>query len=619
MNVPVTAGSLPNSPVPCAASHLDHRPPAAASVDSPGAIMRVPDHVLELVFAWLAPADLARASRVCRQWYALASDETLQAFSLARTYPADHWQTLAKAMDPVRIGHWLDAWGRGAPDSLQQPTGQQDRARQRPSTRRLFYRLTRQLLQAERLTADEGNLCLRSSRIYTACSPDGQWLVTWHAQPWPQERGMLSLWRHRPAGVHRAALWPLEAGLFWHAAVFSADSQRLQVVDVGGTLTLWQRKSDDSWQFLRSLSLCRGRVGTACFSPDCRRLAIQSASHIRLFSETVPGLWVLDHDWQWKAEAPPDDPVPPWVEIMQFSNDSRLFVFVGGGQGLLFEPGPGGCRIQPVGDSRPGGVDAAVLSARGDWLALAIHDGPPAVVELPPWVPLRVQLWQGRAEQGWHCVAQHPCTGSGSGLCMVFSPDDRQLAFPDRQEDGSMSLCLLSVGEAGTWSRLARLAFGAVPALQGLSFFLDNIYEMNALYYSAQGRYLAALSFAGVQLWQRDGLSWTPLLWIENSDIRTPMRFVFSPDGRHCATATGKQGYVSVHGPGSRGGYGTRLEWTAGRAVDQLLFAPDTISLYVVSSGTGRRYPCPSHVTCLHLVPARWPAGPGRPDEPDRA
>ncbi len=104
-------------------------------------------------------------------------------------------------------------------------------------------------------------------------------------------------------------------------------------------------------------------------------------------------------------------------------------------------------------------------------------------------------------------------------------------------------------------------------------------------------------------------LPWVAVSWMENSDITQKMRFAFAPDGYHCATAMGAGGDVRVQGPapaepgGRDRDYVTKLEFAAGRPVEQLLFAPDATRLLV--SCAGPQSSQPGYTTCLRLLAPR--------------
>ncbi|MCY4473690.1 MAG: F-box protein, partial [Kistimonas sp.] len=151
-------------------------------------ISRWPCQLLELVLCHLDAADLARASQTCRQWHAAASRPGLQVHCFMNAYPAYYRHQLQQTLDPVAIRQLLSLCPPPQPEA--------GTALERRPVSHLFYELTRRMLAAEHIRADDSNLGLLCASEYnTMYSPDGRYLVSQHPVSHTGQVPCLSIWR----------------------------------------------------------------------------------------------------------------------------------------------------------------------------------------------------------------------------------------------------------------------------------------------------------------------------------------------------------------------------------------------------------------------------------------
>ncbi len=596
-----------------AAARLTTSLEQAAAVRLPGPdISCWSDHLLELFLCYLHPVGLARAARVCRRWYQAASHRSLQVHCFMQSYPAAQRRRLSQALHTATLLQSLRLPGKTMTPGSPQKTQPEWLVEQEHSPQRLFFTLVKHWLHARQLAFDSSDTCIRS--IGRSCneelySPDGNYLVIRHSCSSRQWRESLSVWSHEGVGLRQLACTHTPSLPLCHGMRFSADSRRLLAVDIQGQLHSWQQEADSSWRALASGRLSPARVEGARFSPDARCLVIQTGGNLLVFAEDDAQQWEQSYSFPLNTiPLPFDFAATSSAEFVQFSADSHHFLFVNTGQAFIFDHCGASWQTAGIGDVEGGSVETAILDAQGSWIAVALRDKRQAWMIPPHHKSLTAKLWHCSREKGWHCIDSRTCV---SALMyqypMAFSPDSRQLAFPDQWSNGDVCVCVLSLAHTGHCKLAAWLTPGPGAAIESP----DYPYGITALHYSANGHYLAAMTRAGIQLWQfgqqKHGsaapLPWVAVSWMENGDITREMRFAFSPDGYHCATAMGEGGHVRVQGPGPDRDYVTKLEFAAGRLVEQLLFAPDATRLLV--SCAGPQYTRPGYTTCLRLLAPR--------------
>ncbi len=531
-----------------------------------------PAPLLELVLGYLGPADLARAGRVCRQWYQVASNPLLQARSLVQSYPRRHQKRLQQAMKNRLAPQLLRHWGEQLPPGCA-ARAERERllAGSTPSWKRLFHAQTQQLRDAERILVSLDPTCIHDCTMLgldTLWSPDGTHLGLCNMlQPDCFE---ISLLQQHLTGMQPAQLCPpaCEPGPC-HSLTFSEDSSQLLVVTEDGCLMTWHRL-DDRWQIATNTRLCTGEVHESVFSPDARCLALAMDGSVLLFHEVETGVW-QQAQAQRCLEFTDEETIDFYVRmsVMQFGDDSRHFLYGFGDKVFIFDCRDNHWRAQQIAERRH---ETHYVSGRFspgcDWLAMtSINPGRDIPTQTHDH---SLELWRYTQGAGWTFVSSRLFAGLELRPDVVFAPDGQQLAFPDLLDDGTRGLTVLSLARAHGWQLAARLQFGSDT---GPMTLLNHI---ESLSYSAHGQYLAATARQGVQLWHRGTTAaWTPLGWIESFPAEPPIEFVFAPDGYHCAVSMGELGTLSIHGPLPGGGYGTKVVLTLGFPLFQMLFSPD--------------------------------------------
>ncbi|MCY4473296.1 MAG: F-box protein [Kistimonas sp.] len=571
-------------------------------------LSRWPAELLEQILGYLDPFDLVRASGVCRHWFQVARAPRLQAHCfkhaadrLAQTWPPHCRQPLQQALTQgpgrQRLALWCDDLGRHlalGPAMTSLVTGQNW------SSPMLFYALVQQMLQARSLQwrfdpvychADHwhyGNMRGAPAPGTTEpvlYSPDSNHLVLRHETPdYTNALWGLRIWRHSSDGLYMTGGCTLSAAPLPHGVTFSADSQQLLAVECLGRMRTWtwtdqppEPPPPSHWQPSGTSRLCHARVTAVKFSPDASCLALQSHGNIQLF--TVPanadaGQWQACVTRQWCSPALSQMQMRE-PDVMQFSADSRHFLFVNTNC-FIFGCHAGRWQCQRLWQQdRCYLIDSAVLSAQGDWLALA------SIPQTDPSAPQpqhNIELWQRTQDRQWRFSQLLHCSDTWHKLALAFSPDGQQLVFPDNFKTGKPGVTVMSRRSGADWKPGARLH--CHPSLQESS--CDT--EIFRLAYSAQGRYLAASTYAGIQLWQYDAGLWTSVTWIDNSGCTLPLTdplLVFAPDGNHCAASTGTRETVSIYGPGPDGNYRKKMQFSDGHTLYQLQFAPGGLHLLV--------------------------------------
>ncbi|MCY4471203.1 MAG: WD40 repeat domain-containing protein, partial [Kistimonas sp.] len=531
----------------------------------------------------------------CRQWHAAASRPGLQVHCFMNAYPAYYRHQLQQTLDPVLAEQVLSLW-----DPPPQPEA--GTALERRPVSQLFHELTRRMLAAEHIRAADSNLTLLCASEYnTMYSPDGRYLVTGLRLSHTGQVPCLSIWRREAHSLHQAGLCRLDHPLVDHQMTFSADSRRLLVVSEEGNLQVWQLQAEGGWQLSLTKRLSLRPVLAAKFSPDAHWLALKTDTRLLLFGDTRSHAWQEYCELRWMHAQPPLLPasVPP--HAMEFSADSQHLLFVNNGDASVFER----CNtdwqthnIRPDALPNLSFYKAGQLSPRAHWLALVLR----CQADLPqlPHNCDTLELWQRHTDRPhWRFSSKMSLTITGLFCPMAFSPDERQLALPERMDNGNPYIAVLSLTPDGNWRSAFALQLG--PGFSTRASFRD-IYSIG---FSVPGRYLAATGSVGVQLWQYQAGAWTPAAWRENRspDVDATPSFAFSPDGWHCALSGGDGSSLSLHGPVPGGGYQTKMQVPQGENLRRMLFSPDGTCLLLLGGyDTVSAYL--GHASLLHLMPA---------------
>ncbi len=556
-------------------------------------------HLLTLVLCYLTPPDLIRAGCVCRRWHAVASDYQLQARCFLNNYPCTHWRKIKPALDAKLARQACALWDKTAPSHSLPGGAGQPLAWLHLAPATIFYTVTRRMLDAERLSFNEGNLsicCPERGHLRACCgdcvySPDGTQL----AIPQDMDGGStraLGLWHQDGSGLRQMALFPLDCfSVSWKLA-FSTDSRRLSVVAEQGYLQTWQRQPDNSWQPAVRERLCASTVQAAKFSPDTRTLAIQAGSQVLVIDTSTLGPHQEHCSFQWSPH-PGQDACRP--DVMQFTADSHHFLFVNIPTAVVFDRCGNDWQAQDICHPHSHyGCVAASLAPTGDWLAL-VSNGSVLRFHLPA-SHYSLELWQRSPAQRWHFSRRMDCAGTGYAPPVAFSPDGRHLAFADEIEAyKSVCVSLLTRNRSGHWELAVKLRLG--PGVQEPGVFTS----IRTLSFSAHSAVLLARSHAGIKLWQRWHGGWRTAAWIASPDNNGERSScALSPDGYHCAVAAGGQQEVRILGPGPAGRYLTKMQVTLDKPVQQMLFAPDGLRLLVSCFD---KYRSRRRLSLLHLAP----------------
>ena len=585
-------------PLPCEPAGAEPLPSQAGAH-----LAGCPDLVLEQLLSLLDPADLARAGRVCRRWYQISCRLGVQVRSIQSRYPSRHQRQLAQ-LDPALAHQQLALWYEQLPDSAPQRDSLGDLLHRALPAPALFCRLTQELLRSAQLSFHGGNLSLRCEpwdHGAVRYSPDGRWLVRETASRLSGPPA-LGLWRQEARTVCQVPPCPLASTARYENVVFSADSRSLCIINNAGVLHVWHCQDGAVWQLASPVKLCRAGIQRARFSPDGRALAVVQDSRVLLFAEGPGGLWQQHCCQPWTAQPYLPSPRLQDPDVMHFSDDSAHCLFIDGGRAFVFDDHADGWQVQEL---RPGASPGSshppsgsygsygLLAPRDHWLALTPNDDNGNSLQ---GLNFTLELWHKDGGGPWQLAWNRRCVSAGAGFTMAFSPDARQLVWPERLDNDKLGVCVLVRSGAAHWSLAARLVPGPALACSAASRSLDR------LVFSAHGGYLAAVMPSGVQLWRSVPGAWTPAAWIPNSNgDAVSISFRFAPDGDHCALATGRLGNIRILGP-CAGGYVTKLRLRQWERVEWLCFAPGGSPL-VASSTLG--YPYGRYASFYYLAPAR--------------
>ena len=570
------------------------------------------DPLLELILCHLTLGELMRCGLVCRQWHRVASDFALQARCCLHSYPVHQRRELLLPLRScLALPHFL--WPGWLSHGLSQQGLALSGESGGPPASFVFYSLLRNRLQATQLDQAQGQVIRRGRQPVqaSAWSPDGRYLAA-ASSTFPDDDGVdVTLWRMTAEGQ-------VLAGLFYHPAElsamrFHADGHRLELLDPeGGLQTLYWQEDAGRWQTSGTRFVSPGVI-VAQLSPDGSTLALSACRQVQIFTAGQPGVWHQQWSQPWKTT---HRRCAVGAEAVAFPDCPTSLVFSRGGTHLALASSQqvwachrhAACwRELPVesgvvsctGNSSP---DAVVLfDDAGHSLAAAFWQGWKSFFGCLGRFALH--LWRFRPAYGWQSVRQIRCESLVKGvwpLALAFSPDSRYLACPVREGEGQV-LCLFATtgkGEAAA-IRLA-LPFGLSPP--GAS-------TVSGLQFSPTGAYLVACATSGVHIWrQHPWRGWETAAWIPciERQLATSARAVFSPDGCHCALATGRAARLRIFGPCGRE-YGEKMVFPRGALVRTLQFSPDG-SLLLADMYDDQASHGQWHLwQCMPLVPLTWP------------
>ncbi|MCY4473687.1 MAG: hypothetical protein OXC07_12850, partial [Kistimonas sp.] len=311
----------------------------------------------------------------------------------------------------------------------------------------------------------------------------------------------------------------------------------------------------------------------------------KTGAWVLLYGETAPSVWQGCYSLRWASDQVPDTMLSSRPQTMQFSNDSRHFVYVAFGTAWVFDRHGAHWQTQRITRGLLSHCWEGLLSPHGSWLAIAASRNDPASeCTAPGACPL--ELWRHHDEsRSWRFVSEYNRKLAWVHCRMAFRPDGQQLALYDRLDNGTICIAMLSLTPQGNWARTCQLLpeSGLVPPPQHLPPY--------SIHFSSNGHYLAATAASSVELWQHQAGSWNPVAWIKdiNPDGPKPPLCVFSPDGYHCALARGLYGNVSIHGPGPDGRFLTKGQLEQGRTIRTMLFSPEGTRLLLTCDNFSRR------------------------------
>ena len=313
-----------------------------------------------------------------------------------------------------------------------------------------------------------------------------------------------------------------------------------------------------------------------------------------MFAEHRPGVWQPDCSLRWTDDRGCSSYLSKFgfsaPRLMRFSADSRhCLVLNDGSKTFVFDWNKERWQVQPIRDGEGhwwSWQSTSLLAPGGGWLALGITRW---AEDFGKGLHEEIDLWRYGPDHHkdgktrWHFFESIVCPGPAGEreLALAFSPDSRQLAWPERLENGVAGVALRRWSEAGGWQLAARLQIG--PGLEvphrrcAMSWHPLERSDVFCLEYNAHGDVLAAVTGGGVQLWRLADGFWTPAIWIENLSEEVKPVLRFAPDGYHCALANGRVGEVSLLGPDpeKRTSYRAKAAWTHWKKVVELLWAPD--------------------------------------------
>ncbi|MCY4472698.1 MAG: hypothetical protein OXC07_07775 [Kistimonas sp.] len=452
-------------------------------------------------------------------------------------------------------------------------------------------------------------------------SPDGCWLALWCRSANRQPSIHVTLLHKQGTALRRGPSFRHPDPLV--GLNFSRDSRHLRAVDHTGQIQTWQRQpgpAGDLWLGLGVDTPCQWVSNRISLNNDGSRMAVSCGGIVTLLRETQPGVWQPEALWPWRNS----DQLPaelwycmePPARFM-FNQESNHLLRIDSQGVELCHRQAGGCwQAQPIHLNPPilsgrmaagqpsirfSDVMGLTLDAAGDWLAMALWQD----VLTPPhhgWVALEV--WQFDCAHGWLPAQIQPIPVSALRepriFPMVFSPDRQELAYAEFDVTASYT-DILSRLPSGDWAVTHKLQFHTPSAHRATQ---DRLIE--SLQFSPTGRYLAVVSAAGIQIWQRDpSRDWIVSAWIENG-WPGKCQAVFSPDGAHCAMVVGSTGYVVVCGPvgtGPNSNYRVKASWLEHGPVSQIQFTSDGGCLLITSQASNQPNAGTSHLRYLSLEP----------------
>jgi len=577
-------------------------------------ISRWPDHLVEQVLRYLPLADLMRCRCVCRSWYRVGGPR-VQARALMRGYSASHRQQLYQALAADRGRRLLTGWGgRPSPDAV----SGRDRSSHRDeglSGGIAFFELVRQMVTTKQFAVlDEQNLCGRHWGCSGATfSPDAQWFAsTYRDQNGDAPRqNCVDLWW---CGASRLQLvsrneYPLSHEPGRRDSVehlmFSADSRRLRVIERRGWQRVWQwQPGQDAgcWENLGSLRLCANPVTVVASSGNAGYLAVVSGESLFVYEETGTAHWRQQWEWPWWESCrrcPQHRAGAPVITRLALSHDGQHLVMQGPDELFLAHRSGEVWQEQYLKDEQGQQqeyrwCEDATLESGGSLLAVtaSLHKERFAAVSQ---VEGQFTLYRFAPGPGWLRVTCRRCNRYGRGLSatadfstyytskgtrVAFSPDARQLAFADQENEKGVRLCLLSVDSQPPWADPVFMPVICAPVPhggRGASLMHAPIWQLVSVSFSPDGHFLAACSTAYVagcaSIWKRVSMrGWVKVVMEEYEGWYYPP-ITFAPDGLHCALVQ-KVG-IDILGPGPDGRYIKKMKNCPASRFVALLFSPD--------------------------------------------
>jgi len=546
----------------------------------------LPDTLLYQIFSCLKIGDLMPCMRVSRQWRRWACDAHVQRRCLMRTYRGVHRQQLERAVASGAMRP--DVAGRCAAMDRDLARGQQAAAHAAPPSGHLLLAVIPILLQAGRLAPLATNMSpsLHGDIEQLLCSPDGRWLAS--SRKLPGERcSIVDLWQAAPgpaARLHSDASYASASMLACQLA-FSSDSLHLGVLYDKGHQQVWRAGAQGHWQAVPRAPLFDGAVVKVLPSPDGQYLAVVLRNRVLIFGEGERGGW--SEVIQWSSAWPNVQDLFSLSSgqlALQFSDDSRAFVFAFGRQGLVCSRWGRDWQEQRLllGEPVRG---QPVFAGHGRLFALATgpasDQGWSTVVQIRFWLFDRGR-WVAALDPDRRGSCQvlgaraHP--QAGYRVPMAFSPDDKLMAVPSG--DNCRDVRVLPVVGLSVRSGGVKLVHWRAGSQQAP---FDCLQRQQ---FSASSDFLAVFTDQTVNIWQRYP-HFHRVLMVDNPVASAGAPFAFSPDGYHCALSGRNRNLVGVWGPDGDGQYMRKCLFTVpeGRRVERLLFTPEGTRVLMVLSG----------------------------------
>ncbi|MCY4472072.1 MAG: F-box/WD40 repeat-containing protein [Kistimonas sp.] len=590
------------------------RPQSPSSACLPGRhIGRWPASLLALVLNYLEPADLARCSRVCRQWRLAATDLVLQAHCFTHSNPL--WRQ--QVPEPQHVREALTRWCAQLSPGSERKEELERLLKEKAASRILLYSLTRLQVNSGRLSLSSGAAvpCGGPWLNHLAYSPDGSHLSGCVSG---RSSHTVRLWREQGCQLQSVSRFSLP--FFPHCLRFSKNGRQLRAVDKTGTIQVWRKcpvADRIIWSSMDSVPTSREIVEKTRLSPDSCYLAVATRTHLLIFHEDKKGSWQRQYSGAWQKGS-------ALGTSRDRTRDAPL-LFGARARHLLFVDSRGLRALQRVRnawqeqwiepDSPSADRPGCRMTTRIN-LTLDPHECLLAQAHCSfrferrgrrpyPCMLTKLGLWRFEADYGWcHLANILRDLDFNRGLFpMAFHPDGQQLAFPERQRPARV-LSILSIHSSDDCWISDRLQLDThAGERRAHDKPKDRECALESLQFNVTGHCLAAISaWSGVQLWQRLTSNWVPVARIDNPG--EPCCLTFSPDGYHCALNT-MGNRISLWGPTPDGRYTEKAAWYEKHPVIQVLFSPDGCRLILSFNSARSFYDVPEiWMRCLHLMPA---------------